>query len=54
MCIRDSNNSEGEDSGFVAPKKKLETTGWKATADSVAENEAPNGGADNMLSLIHI
>lgn len=26
------NNSEGEDSGFVAPKKKLETTGWKATA----------------------
>ena len=43
------NNSEGEDSGFVAPKKKLETTGWKATADSVAENEAPNGGADKMF-----
>ena len=40
------NNSEGEDSGFVAPKKKLETTGWKATADSVAENEAPNGGTE--------
>ena len=46
------NNSEGEDSGFVAPKKKLETTGWKATADSVAENEAPNGGADKII--IHI
>lgn len=43
------NNSEGEDSGFVAPKKKLETTDWKATADSVAENEAPNGGADKMF-----
>lgn len=27
----------------------METTGWKATADSVAENEAPNGGADKMF-----
>lgn len=43
------NNSEGEDSGFVAPKKKLETTGWKATADSVATNEGANGGADKMF-----
>ena len=38
------NNSEGEDSGFVAPTQKLDAKGWTATADSVAENEAPNGG----------
>ena len=38
------NSSEGEDSGFVAPTQKLDAKGWTATADSVAENEAPNGG----------
>ena len=43
------NNSEGEDSGFAAPQKKLETTGWKAEADSVATNEGANGGADKMF-----
>ena len=43
------NNSEGEDSGFVAPKKKLDTNGWTAEADSVATNEGANGGADKMF-----
>ena len=43
------NNSEGEDSGFVAPKKKLDTNGWTAEADSVATNEGANGGADRCL-----
>ncbi len=43
------NNAEGEDSGFVAPKKKLDTNGWTAEADSVATNEGANGGADKMF-----
>ena len=43
------NNSEGEDSGFVAPKKKLDTNGWTAETDSVATNEGANGGADKMF-----
>ena len=43
------NNSEGEDSGFAAPKKKLDTNGWTAEADSVATNEGTNGGADKMF-----
>ena len=43
------NSSEGEDSGFVAPKKKLDTNGWTAEADSVATNEGANGGADKMF-----
>ncbi|MCQ5081144.1 hypothetical protein NE586_14850, partial [Gemmiger formicilis] len=43
------NNSDGEDSGFVAPKKKLDTNGWTAEADSVATNEGANGGADKMF-----
>ena len=43
------NNSEGDDSGFVAPKKKLDTNGWTAEADSVATNEGANGGADKMF-----
>ena len=43
------NNSEWEDSGFVAPKKKLDTNGWTAEADSVATNEGANGGADKMF-----
>mgnify|MGYP000053704411 CR=1 FL=1 len=43
------NNSEGENSGFVAPTQKLDAKGWTATADSVAENEAPNGGDANKM-----
>ena len=42
-------SSGSQESAITKPSKKLDTTGWSATSDSVATNEGSNGSAQKVL-----